>query len=93
MQRAERAARAAEGRIDEALSHLGEVAAAAADGLARLDAAAVRAEHAVATAEAAVRLADLAITAPAVKARAWGAGGAAAARTFRDRRALRSGSD
>ena len=52
-----------------------------------------RAEAAVAAAETAARIADVALTAPAVKARAWGAGTAAAARTLRERRALRSGSD
>jgi len=59
----------------------------------RLDRAVARAEGAVAAAETAARIADAALTAPVVKARAWGAGTAAAARTFRDRRALRSGSD
>jgi hypothetical protein len=59
----------------------------------RLDHAVARAEAAVAAAETASRIADAALTAPVVKARAWSAGTAAAARTFRERRALRSGSD
>ena len=59
----------------------------------RLDRAVERAETAVAAAETASRIADAALTTPVVKARAWGAGTAAAARTFRERRALRAGSD
>ena len=59
----------------------------------RLDRAVERAEVAVAAAETAARIADAALTAPVVKARAWGAGTAAATRTFRERRALRAGSD
>ena len=59
----------------------------------RLDLAVARAEAAVAAAETAARIADAALTVPVVKARAWAAGTTAAARTLRDRRALRSGSD
>lgn len=70
-----------------------ELEAAGRDAGDRLDLAVARAEAAVAVAETAARIAEAALTAPAVKARAWGAGTAAAARTFRDRRALRSGSD
>jgi hypothetical protein len=70
-----------------------ELEAAGRDAGDRLDRAVARAEAAVAVAETAARVAEAALTAPAVKVRAWGAGSAAAARTFRDRRALRSGSD
>ncbi len=70
-----------------------ELEAAGRDAGERLDRAVLRAEAAVAAAETAARIADAALTAPAVKARAWGAGTAAATRTFRERRALRSGSD
>ncbi len=70
-----------------------ELEAAGRDAGDRLDRAVARAETAVAVAETAARVAEAALTAPAVKVRAWGAGSAAAARTFRDRRALRSGSD
>ena len=70
-----------------------ELEAAGRDAGERLDRAVARAEAAVAAAETAARIADAALTAPVVKARAWGAGTAAAARTLRDRRALRSGSD
>ena len=70
-----------------------ELEAAGRDAGERLDRAVARAEAAVAAAETAARIADAALTAPAVKVRAWGAGTAAATRTFRDRRALRSGSD
>ena len=70
-----------------------ELEAAGRDAGDRLDRAVARAEAAVAAAETASRIADAALTAPAVKVRSWGAGTAAAARTFRDRRALRSGSD
>ena len=70
-----------------------ELEAAGRDAGDRLDRAVLRAEAAVAAAETAARIADAALTAPAVKARAWGAGTAAAARTFRERRALRTGSD
>ena len=92
--RATRALRTAE----EQLRQLGgaaaaELEAAGRDAGERLDRAVARAEAAVAAAETAARIADAALTAPVVKARAWGAGTAAAARTFRDRRALRSGSD
>lgn len=70
-----------------------ELEAAGRDAGDRLDRAVARAEAAVAAAETAARIADAALTAPAVKARAWGAGTAAATRTFRERRALRAGSD
>jgi len=70
-----------------------ELEAAGRDAGERLDRAVARAEAAVAAAETAARIADAALTAPVVKARAWGAGTAAAARTLRERRALRSGSD
>ena len=70
-----------------------ELEAAGRDAGERLDRAVARAEAAVAAAETAARIADAALTAPVVKARAWGVGTAAAARTLRDRRALRSGSD
>jgi len=70
-----------------------ELEAAGRDAGDRLDRAVARAEAAVAVAETAARIAEAALTAPAVKVRAWGAGSAAAARTFRDRRALRSGND
>ena len=70
-----------------------ELEAAGRDAGDRLDRAVLRAEAAVAAAETAARIADAALTAPVVKARAWGAGTSAAARTFRDRRALRAGSD
>lgn len=70
-----------------------ELEAVGRDAGDRLDRAVARAESAVAAAETAAMIADAAFTAPVVKARAWGAGAAAAARTFRDRRALRSGSD
>ena len=59
----------------------------------RLDRVVAQAEMAVAAAETAARIADAALTAPVVKVRAWGAGTAAASRTFRERRALRAGSD
>jgi hypothetical protein len=75
------------------LSAEAELEAAGRDAGERMDRAVMRAEAAVAAAETAARIADAALTAPAVKARAWGAGSAAAARTFRDRRALRAGSD
>ena len=83
---------------EERLQQLGatgqaELEAAGRDALDRLDRAVARAEAAVAVAETAARIAEAALTAPVVKARAWGVGTAAAARTFRDRRALRSGSD
>jgi len=70
-----------------------ELEAAGRDALERLDRAVAGAEAAVAVAETAARIAEAALTAPVVKARAWGVGTATAARTFRDRRALRSGSD
>jgi hypothetical protein len=70
-----------------------ELEAAGRDAGERLDRAVVRAEAAVTAAETASRIADAALTAPVVKARAWGAGTAAAARTLRERRALRAGSD
>lgn len=70
-----------------------ELSALGRDAADRLDRAVARAEAAVAVAETAARIAELALTVPAVKARAWGAGTAAAARTFRDRRGLRSGGD
>lgn len=70
-----------------------ELELAGRDAGDRLDRAVARAEVAVAAAETAARIADAALTAPVVKARAWGAGTAAAARTLRERRALRAGSD
>lgn len=83
---------------EEQLRHLrlaaeAELEAAGRDAGDRLDRAVLRAEAAVAAAETAARIADAALTAPVVKARAWGAGTAAAARTLRERRALRAGSD
>ncbi|MEO5678776.1 MAG: hypothetical protein ABIS47_03820 [Acidimicrobiales bacterium] len=70
-----------------------EVEALGREAGERLDRAVARAEAAVAVAETAARIAEVALTAPVVKARAWGAGAATAARTFSDRRALRRGSD
>lgn len=70
-----------------------ELEALGRDAADRLDLAVRRGEAAMASAEMAARMAELALTAPVAKARAWGVGTAAAARTFRDRRALRSGSD
>ena len=70
-----------------------ELQAVGRDAGERLDLAVARAEAAVAAAETAARIADAALTAPVVKARAWGAGTAAATRTFRERRSLRAGSD
>jgi len=70
-----------------------ELEATGRDAGERLDRAVAQAEEAVAAAETAARIADAALAAPVVKARAWGAGTAAAARTLRERRALRSGSD
>jgi len=92
--RATRALSAAEGEL-RALraAAVAELESAGRDAGERLDRAVARAEAAVAAAETAARIADAALTAPAVKVRAWGAGSAAAARTFRERRALRSGSD
>ena len=70
-----------------------ELDAAGREAGERLDRAVARAEAAVAAAETAARIADAALAAPVLKARAWGAGTAAAARTLRERRALRSGGD
>lgn len=92
--RATRAMRTAEDQLRLLrLAAEAELEAAGRDAGDRLDRAVARAEAAVAAAETAARIADAALTAPVVKARAWGAGTAAAARTFRDRRALRAGSD
>jgi hypothetical protein len=92
--RATRALHVAEAQLRSLrLTAVAELEAAGRDAGERLDRAVARAEAAVAAAETAARIADAALTAPAVKVRAWGAGTAAATRTFRERRALRSGSD
>jgi len=92
--RATRALRTAEDQLRQiGRSAVTEMEAVGRDAGDRLDRAVVRAEAAVAAAETASRLADSVLTAPAVKARAWGAGTAVAVRTFRKRRALRPGSD
>lgn len=92
--RATRTLRAAEEQVRElGRTAVAELDAVGRDAADRLDRAVARAEAAVAAAETAARIADAALTAPVVKARAWGAGTAAAARTLRDRRALRAGSD
>lgn len=92
--RATRALRVAEEQLRVlSAAAVAELAAVGRDASDRMDFAVERAEAAVVAAETAARIADALLTAPVVKARAWGAGTAAAARTFRDRRALRSGSD
>ncbi len=92
--RAAKAMRAAEDQVCRlGQAAVAELEAVGLDAAERLDRAVARAEAAVASAETAARIADAALTAPVVKARAWSAGTAAAARTFRERRSLRAGSD